>query len=287
MRADRDPRAVLREAGLRPKKSFGQHFLVSEAIARSIARACVPDAEMGRTRVVEIGAGTGMLTRLLAQRAQELVAIERDRELVPLLAHELVGTRTRVLEADAASVDFTTLWPARSPDCPRVICGNLPYSITGLLLRRVVDNAEAIDRAVFMVQEEVAQRLTAPPGTKQRGALTMFVGAVFEVHRLMRVPAGAFHPRPEVTSAVVELVTLRPPRARATATFRALVHRAFQARRKTLRNAWAGLAGNAEELQRAAQRASISLDARGETLEVESFARMADELMADELSALP
>jgi 16S rRNA (adenine1518-N6/adenine1519-N6)-dimethyltransferase len=237
---------------------------------------------MGRTRVVEIGAGTGMLTRVLAQRAQELVAIERDRELVPLLVRELAGTPTRVLEADAASVDFTSLWPAGSPDCPRVICGNLPYSITGLLLRRVVDNAEAIDRAVFMVQEEVAQRLTAAPGTKQRGALTVFVGAVFEVRRLMRVLAGSFHPRPEVASAVVELATLRPPRACTTATFRALVHGAFQARRKTLRNAWAGLASNAEELQRAAQRASISLDARGETLDVESFARM-----AEELSALP
>jgi 16S rRNA (adenine1518-N6/adenine1519-N6)-dimethyltransferase len=280
VRTDRDPRAVLREAGLRPKKSFGQHFLISEPIALSIARACVPDAEIGRTRVVEIGAGTGMLTRLLAQRAQELVAIERDRELVPLLARELAGTPTRILEADAASVDLTTLWPAQSPDCPRVICGNLPYSITGLLLRRVVDNAESIDRAVFMVQDEVAQRLTAAPGKKERGALTVFVGAVFEVRRLLRVPAGAFHPRPEVTSAVVQLATLRPSRARTTATFRALVHGAFQKRRKTLRNAWAGLAGNAEELQRAAQRASISLDARGETLEVESFARMADELSA-------
>jgi 16S rRNA (adenine1518-N6/adenine1519-N6)-dimethyltransferase len=268
----------LREAGLRPKKSFGQHFLVSEPIARSIARACVPDSEIGRTRVVEIGAGTGMLTRLLAQRAHELVAIERDRELVPVLARELAGTPARVLEADAASIDFATLWPAPSALYPRVVCGNLPYSITGLLLRRVVDSSEAIDRAVFMVQEEVAHRLTAAPGTKERGALTVFVGAVFEVHRLLRVPAGAFHPRPEVTSAVVELVTLRPSRARTTAAFRVLVHRAFQARRKTLRNAWAGLAGDAEGLHRAAQRAGISLDARGETLEVESFARMAGEL---------
>jgi 16S rRNA (adenine1518-N6/adenine1519-N6)-dimethyltransferase len=282
VRPDRDPRAVLREAGLRPKKSFGQHFLVSEPIARSIASLCVPDTEIGRTRVVEIGAGTGMLTRLLAPRARELVAIERDRELVPVLARELAGTPARVLEADAGSIDFAALWPAQSPPSPRVVCGNLPYSITGLLLRRVVDSAEAFDRAVFMVQEEVAYRLTAAPGCKERGALTVFVGAVFDVRRLLRVPAGAFHPRPQVTSAVVELVTRRPSRAPITAAFQGLVHRAFQARRKTLRNAWTGLAENADELRRAAERAGISLDARGETLEVESFARM-----AEELSALP
>src|SRR5260370_13888466 len=241
VRADRDPRAVLREAGLRPKKSFGQHFLISEPIALSVARACVTDAEIGRTRVVEIGAGTGMLTRLLAPRAHELVAIGRDRELVPVLARELAGSSARVLEADAASIDFATLWPAQAIPHPRVVCGNLPYSITGLLLRRVVDSSEAIDRAVFMVQEEVAHRLTAAAGTKERGALTVFVGAVFDVRRLLRVPAGAFHPRPEVTSAVVELVTLRPSRARVTPRFRVLVHRAFQARRQTLRKAWFGL----------------------------------------------
>jgi 16S rRNA (adenine1518-N6/adenine1519-N6)-dimethyltransferase len=280
VRRDRDPRTVLREAGLRPKKSFGQHFLVSDAIAQSIARACVPDAEIGRTRVVEIGAGTGMLTRLLAPRARELVAIERDRELVPVLARELAGTSARILEADAASIDFATMWPSQSPESPRVVCGNLPYSITGLLLRRAVDNAQAFDRAVFMIQEEVARRLTAAPGNKERGALTVFVGAVFAVRRLLQVAAGAFHPRPEVTSALIELVTLRPPRAGVTAAFQALVHRAFQARRKTLRNAWSGLAETPAELLRAANRAGVSLDARGETLEVESFARMAEELNA-------
>ncbi len=270
----RDPRTLLREAGLRPKKSFGQNFLVAEGIARAIARACVPDDEVGRARVVEIGAGTGALTALLAERAASVAAIERDRDLVPLLAQALEGTCARVIEQDAQSADFAAL--LGPPDAPRVLCGNLPYQITGPLMRMAVENAEHFDRAVFMVQDEVAQRLAARPGTKAWGGLTVFVRAAFDVRRVLRAPPGAFHPPPDVTSAVIELVPVRPPRARETEQFRALVRRAFEARRKTLRNAWAGLAGDGESLERAAAKAGISLDARGETLDVDAFARMAD-----------
>ncbi|HTB77515.1 MAG TPA: 16S rRNA (adenine(1518)-N(6)/adenine(1519)-N(6))-dimethyltransferase RsmA [Polyangiaceae bacterium] len=270
----RDPRTLLREAGLRPKKSFGQNFLVAEGIARAIARACVPDDEVGKARVVEIGAGTGALTGLLAERAASVAAIERDRDLVPLLAQALEGTCARVIEEDAQSVDFAAL--LGPPDAPRVLCGNLPYQITGPLMRMAVENAEHFDRAVFMVQDEVAQRLAARPGTKAWGGLTVFVRAAFDVRRVLRAPPGAFHPPPDVTSAVIELVPVRPPRARETEQFRALVRRAFEARRKTLRNAWAGLAGDGESLERAAAKAGISLDARGETLDVDAFARMAD-----------
>jgi 16S rRNA (adenine1518-N6/adenine1519-N6)-dimethyltransferase len=272
----RDPRTILREAGLRPKKSFGQNFLVSDGIARAVARAVVRDDEIGRARVVEIGAGTGALTALLAERAATVTAIERDRDLVPLLERAFEGTRVRVLEVDAQSAEFAALLGA--PDAPRVLCGNLPYAITGPLLRTAVEHADRVDRVVFMVQDEVAARLTARPGTKEWGGLTVFVRAAFDVRRVLRAPPGAFHPPPDVTSAVVELVPLRPPRARETDQFRALVRRAFEARRKTLRNAWAGLAPDAESLERAAHQAGISLDARGETLDVDAFARMADAL---------
>jgi 16S rRNA (adenine1518-N6/adenine1519-N6)-dimethyltransferase len=271
----RDPRTLLREAGLRPKKSFGQNFLVSDSIARAIAHACVADDEIGRARVVEIGAGTGVLTLLLAERAAEVIAIERDRDLVPLLAHALEGTRARALEGDAQSVDLSVLLGDADPLSPRVLCGNLPYSITGPLLRRAVEHVHGLERAVFMVQDEVAQRLTASPGTKQWGGLTVFVQAAFDTRRILRAAPGAFHPPPEVTSAVVQLTPAAPPRAEETERFRTLVRRAFEARRKTLRNAWVGLAGDAAALQRAAAEAGISLDARGETLEVEAFARMA------------
>jgi 16S rRNA (adenine1518-N6/adenine1519-N6)-dimethyltransferase len=274
----RDPRSVLREAGLRPKKSFGQNFLIAPPIARAIATACVPDDEIGRARVVEIGAGTGVLTRLLAARARTLAAVERDRELVPLLERELTATGVLVIEADAQSIDFAPLLGDADPGSPRVLCGNLPYAISGVLLRRAVESAGQVERVVFMLQQEVADRLGATPGTKSWGALSVFVRAAYDVQRLLRVPAGAFHPPPEVASALVQLVPVRPPRATETAAFRTLVHRAFGARRKTLRNAWAGVAPDAASLERAAARAGIALEARGETLDVSAFGRMAEAL---------
>jgi 16S rRNA (adenine1518-N6/adenine1519-N6)-dimethyltransferase len=277
----RDPRSVLREAGLRPKKSFGQNFLVAEGIARSIAAACVHDDELGSARVLEIGAGTGALTRLLAERARSVVAVERDRDLVPLLQRDLASDRVRIVEADAQSVDLAELLGPPEKGSTRVLCGNLPYSITGSLLRLAVEHADAVDRVVFMVQDEVASRLVAQPGSKDWGALTVFVRAAFESKRLLRAPPGAFHPPPDVTSAVVELRPLHPPRAVETERFRALVRGAFGARRKTLRNAW-GRVAPATLLAEAAARANVALDARGETLDVDAFARMASAL--DDLS---
>ncbi|HEY3815666.1 MAG TPA: 16S rRNA (adenine(1518)-N(6)/adenine(1519)-N(6))-dimethyltransferase RsmA [Polyangiaceae bacterium] len=274
----RDPRAVLREAGLRPKKSFGQNFLVASSIAASIAEACVHDDEVGRARVVEIGAGTGVLTRLLAVRARTVAAIERDRDLVPLLSRDLADVGARVVEADAQTVDLAALLGEPEPGSPRVLCGNLPYAITGPLLRRAMEHAAHVERVVFMLQDEVAERLGASPGTKEWGALTVFIRAAFDVRRVLRAPPGAFHPPPEVSSAVVELLPVRPPRATETGRFRALVRGAFGARRKTLRNAWSKLAPDPATLEAAAARAGVSLAARGETLDVEAFARMADAL---------
>lgn len=273
---------MLRAAGLRPKRGFGQNFLVAEPIARAIAVACVPDNQVGRARVVEIGAGTGALTRWLAERALSVVAIERDRNLVPLLDRALAGTCARVLEADAQSVDLAALLGEASCDSPRVLCGNLPYALTGPLLRRAVEHAGDLERVVFMVQQEVASRLGASRGTKEWGALTVFVRAAFDVRRVLRASPGAFHPPPDVTSAVVELLPLRPPRAKETARFRALVRGAFEQRRKTLRNAWSRVECDGSMLERAAARAGVPLEARGESLDVESFARMADAL--EELS---
>jgi 16S rRNA (adenine1518-N6/adenine1519-N6)-dimethyltransferase len=282
----RDAKTLLRGAGLRPKRSFGQNFLVSTRVARAIATACVPDEEVGRARVVEIGAGTGTLTRLLAARARTLVAIERDRDLVPLLRREFAsagGDRChaedlRIVEADAKTADFEALLGDRRADSPRVLCGNLPYALTGPLLRRCEELAPNVERVVFMVQQEVADRLVADPGTKSWGALTVFVRAAFDVRRVLRVPAAAFHPRPEVASTLIELCPLRPPPVRPTETFRELVRRAFAMRRKTLRNAWAGVAPDPSALQHAAARAHIDLNARGETLDVSAFGRMAQAL---------
>ena len=259
-----DPRAVLRERGLRPKKSFGQNFLVAPDVARRIAEAAVRDAE----RVVEFGAGTGALTWELARRASRVIAVERDRDLVPVL-REGAPDNVEVLEADAKKFEI----PAGV-----VLTGNLPYQLTGPLLERATAHARTIVRAVFMVQREVADRLLAAPSTKEYGALTVFVRAAFDVQRLMTVSAGSFFPRPDVTSAVVVL-TPREHRIPETDRFRQLVRAAFAQRRKTLRNAWRAVAPS-EELEAAAREASISLDARGETLSVEYFGAMARSLGA-------
>lgn len=274
----RSPRAVLERTGLSPKKSFGQNFLVAPHAVEAIARACVPDAEVGRARVLELGAGTGVLTRALAERAARVVAIERDRELVPVLREELADLEhVTIEEGDAQTAEPAALLGAADASAPRVVCGNLPYQITGRLLERAVAHADDLERVVFMVQLEVAERLAAEPGSKTYGALTVFVQAAFAVTKLFDVSRGSFHPPPAVTSAVVRLDPLRPRRAEETDLFRAVVKGAFGARRKTLRNAWRSL-GDADAVAAAAARAGISLDARGETLSVDAFAAMAHEL---------
>lgn len=268
-----DARAVLRRVGLAPKRSFGQNFLVSTHAVEGIARACVPDAERGTARVIELGAGTGVLTAALATRAAAVVAVERDRDLVPVLRDELAAhANVTIVEGDAQSVVPRDLLGDTAG--PRVLAGNLPYQITGRLLELATQHADDLDRVVFMVQLEVAERLAARPGSKTYGALTVFVGAAFEVTKLFEVSPGSFHPPPEVTSAVVELRPRRPRLAEETETFRAVVKGAFGARRKTLRNAWGKLA-EPGRVAEAAARAGISLDARGETLDVEAFSRMA------------
>jgi 16S rRNA (adenine1518-N6/adenine1519-N6)-dimethyltransferase len=185
----------------------------------------------------------------------------------------------RVVEGDAQAVSPSELLGGFEQGSPRVLCGNLPYQLTGRLLERACAAADDVERVVFMVQLEVAERLAASPSSKEYGALTVFVRAAFRVKRLFTVSPGSFHPPPDVTSAVVLLEPERPRRTPETDTFRAVVRGAFAMRRKTLRNAWSKVAP-AEKVAAAATAAGVSLDARGETLDVEQFAAMARALDA-------
>jgi 16S rRNA (adenine1518-N6/adenine1519-N6)-dimethyltransferase len=261
---------LLRERGLRPKKSFGQNFLQDPNTCARIAELCTtPEGGV----VLEIGAGLGALTKPLLERAARVIAIERDRDLVPILRELFEDTpHLEIVEADAVKVD----WRAhlQGGPSPRVIAGNLPYQITGRLIQRSVALADIVDCVVFMVQREVADRLAAKPGGRDYGALSVFTQAAFDVARALKVPAGAFVPAPKVDSAVIVLTPLRPPRAIEDDTFRNVVKRAFNQRRKTLRNAWKALLSK-DELEAAAATAGIDLGARAETLDVEAFARMA------------
>jgi 16S rRNA (adenine1518-N6/adenine1519-N6)-dimethyltransferase len=229
--------------------------------------------------VVEIGAGLGALTRPLLERARTVVALERDRDLVPILRSELAteveSGRLIVVETDAKRFDYESTFDAVEP--PRAIAGNLPYNLTGPLLERIGGLSRSIERATVLVQLEVADRLAARPGTAAYGALTVFVQATYAVRRAFVVRSGAFHPAPDVDSAVVVLEPHAVPLALETPTFRALVKNAFGKRRKTLKNAWSAL-GDSGALEAAARRAEIDLGRRGETLGVSEFARMAKEL---------
>lgn len=270
------PKVLLERYGLKPKYSFGQNFLADERLAARIAEAC------GATggSVVELGSGLGALTRpLLASGVSYVLAVERDRDLVPALGQELASDveagRLSILEEDAKSVDFVAALAGRPT--PHVVAGNLPYQITGPLLEKAIHSAPSISRAVFLVQLEVADRLAAAPGSDAYGALSVFAQRAFKVERAFVVRRGAFYPQPNVDSAVV---TLEPRGASAESeAFRSLVKRAFEQRRKKLKNAWAGLFGERGlDLEAAAQRAKIDLSLRGETLSVADFARMAEEL---------
>lgn len=267
---------AFRERGLAAKKSFGQNFLVDPGIARQIAEL----AAFGQgATVLEVGAGLGALTEPLLACGADVIAVERDRDLCPILRDAFAGPiaegKLVVLEADAKQIDLQKEL-ARSSG-PRVIAGNLPYQLTGPLLEATTRSAHSLDRAVFMVQAEVAERLLAAPATESYGALTVFVSAAFRVSRALTVSRGAFQPRPGVDSAVVVLTPVMPPRAEETETFRAAVRAAFAQRRKTLRNAWRAL-GEGTTVATSAEAAGIDLDRRGETLSVEEFARFAAEL---------
>lgn len=273
------PKAQLQSRGLRPKKHFGQNFLADEQLAQRIADLVPQGAS-----VVELGAGLGALTRPLLTRAGKLVAVERDRDLVPALAElfpeDIASGKLRIEEADAKAVTVSGLLG----DAPKpwVLAGNLPYQISGPLLEASIGQARDVARVIFLLQLEVVDRLVAKPDSDHYGALSVFIQAAFHVERALVIRRGAFYPQPEVDSAVVSLV----PRAdivAETKAFRAVVRGAFQKRRKKLRNAWENVCGkDRAALSLCAERAGIDLDARGETLSVADFARMAEALEAPE-----
>jgi len=266
------PKATLAQYDLRPKKSFGQNFLADAQLVDRIA-ALAGD----RAHVIEIGAGLGGLTACLLNRGHRVTAIERDRDLIAVLTDVLQPAlqdgSLKILEEDAKAVDVAELFAGAER---RVLMGNLPYQITGPLLQNAVVTQGSLDLAVFLVQKEVADRLCAAPSSKTYGALSVFAQAAFEVTRAMIVRRGAFYPQPNVDSAVVTLTPRRPPISEETEAFRQLVQGAFRERRKVLRNSWKGVLGASRQaLEAAATECGISLDARGETLSVEHFARMA------------
>ena len=266
----RHARDLLRAYGLSPKRSFSQNFLVQAGAIDRIADAA---AELG-DELVELGPGLGALTHALLERGCRVLAVELDRDMIRVLQGELgAHPALEIREGDAAELDLGTY--AEERGAKLVVTGNLPYQATGAILRQVLGHREALRGAVLMVQREVRDRLVAPPGTKEYGALSVFVQAGFEVDTVCKLRPGSFHPPPKVESAVVRLRPKPSPSAEETPRFRALVRAAFQMRRKTLRNALKTLDED-ERWARAAEIEGIDLSRRGETLSVREFGALAE-----------
>jgi 16S rRNA (adenine1518-N6/adenine1519-N6)-dimethyltransferase len=264
-----DPRRVLKRHGLWAKRSYSQNFLISERAVREIVQACELQED---TPVVELGPGCGTLTFALASISRMVTAIEKDPDMLQLLAAERGDRAIELVSGDAKAVDFSVY--ARAAGRKLTVAGNLPYAITGAIFRNLVEQVAQIERAVVMVQREVRDRLVALPDSSEYGALSIFCSQVFAVETVTHVPRTAFHPAPKVSSSVVRLVPHPQPRAAQTPEFEAIVRAAFQARRKTLRNAMQQAFGS-EATDRALVAAGIDGKRRGETLSIEEFAGLA------------
>jgi 16S rRNA (adenine1518-N6/adenine1519-N6)-dimethyltransferase len=268
-------RTTLRERGIFPYKGRGQHFLVNDAVAERIVEVSLiaPDDV-----VVEIGPGTGALTARLVGRAKRIIAVESDKKLYELIREKFASTPLEVVFGDALAYDYRGL--AESAGKPLVVVANLPYNISTPMIFRLLETGGTIKRIVLMLQREVAQRLTASPGTKEYGALTVAASRLCEISIAFGVGRGNFHPVPKVDSAVVVFsVRDRPyPDVGDAALFGRVVRAAFGGRRKTLRNALKPLLGPdaSDILESIEAAAGVDLSRRGETLSVEEFARLAD-----------
>ena len=258
------PAELLRKHHLKPKKDWGQNFLGDERVLGQLA--ALARLEAGDW-CVELGAGLGHFTQALqATGARQIVAVERDRELVPILRDELPGVE--IAEADAKSFDLKAI--AARAGGRIVLCGNLPYHLTSSILFHLLDQRVAVKRAVFLLQREVAERIAAPPGGRDYGLLSVLVQHVAEVRIGLEVSRHVFTPPPDVESSALVLEMLAEPRAAVgdEQRFRALVKAAFGLRRKTLWNALKHFEGGREALQAS----GIDPQRRAETLSVAEFA---------------
>jgi 16S rRNA (adenine1518-N6/adenine1519-N6)-dimethyltransferase len=255
---------------IRAKKSLGQNFLRDPHYLIKIADA----AKVGPDdSVLEIGPGLGHLTRVLAQRARKVLAIEVDDRLISHLQEEFEGLRNiEVIHADALEYDYGAL------DGSWKVVANLPYYISTPVIQRLIQHRHKFVSLTLMLQKEVADRIASPPGGKEYGYLSVLVQLYTQPRIEFKVPPGAFTPRPEVDSALITLLVRDRPAVRVADEhfFLRVVKAAFSQRRKTLRNALKQLDIAAVKMAAVAEETGINLGRRAETLSLEEFGRLAD-----------
>ena len=273
---------ILDRFGFSFKKKFGQNFLIDENVVRKIVR--ISGVTVDDT-VLEIGPGIGTMTQILAEEAGNVLAVEIDTKLIPVLEFTLADCpNVTVINNDILKCNLKELSDSYNSEKPFKVVANLPYYITtpiimGLLEENAVQNKKLLSSITVMIQKEVAERITATPGTKEYGALSLAVEYYTKPSFLMNVPANVFMPRPGVDSAVIGLEILKEPPVDVKdekKLFR-LIKAAFAQRRKTFINSVSGVLNVDKSVLRDALAAiDRGESVRGEVLTLEEFAKLSD-----------
>lgn len=265
-------RSIAERWGIRPTKQWGQNFVVDANTVRRIVRlagVCPGDV------VLEVGPGVGSLTLGLLAAGAHVVAVEID----PVLAEALPETVARLRPEDVGRLDVLPGDALRVSDLPRVpdaLVANLPYNVAVPVVLHLLEAFPSLRTGLVMVQSEVADRLVAPPGSRTYGVPSVKLAWFADAARAGAVPASVFWPVPRVESGLVSFTRHEAPASRASrAEVFAVIDAAFAQRRKTLRAALAGWAGSAAEAERILVAAGVDPGARGESLDIAQFARIA------------
>jgi len=277
----RSPKVLLAAHNIRPKKYLGQNFLADPNTAAMIVRR----ANILKDDVVlEIGAGLGALTIPLAQHVRKVFAVEKDRQILDLLKIEILVNKLEnvvLLEKDILNTDIQALVKNRQQKI--IVMGNLPYNISSQVLVQLVKARKTVSRAVLMFQKELAQRLTAQPGCKEYGRLTVMLRYCSDITKLADVSAHLFFPKPKVDSEVLEFRFKTQPEYLADdeAFLFKVIKAAFGNRRKTLKNALGAseLKMDAKTAKKLLERAGIDPVRRAETLTVKEFVKLSNNLL--------
>ncbi|HJB23310.1 MAG TPA: 16S rRNA (adenine(1518)-N(6)/adenine(1519)-N(6))-dimethyltransferase RsmA [Candidatus Jeotgalibaca pullicola] len=274
---------ILKKYGLSMKKSLGQNFLIEPSILTKMIEAGEIDKE---TSVIEIGPGIGALTERLARAAKKVVSFEVDQRLKPILKNELAAyDNVEIIFQDILQANVKEVIAEHfDPEDRIVVAANLPYYITTPIIMSFIEANLPIDVFVMMMQKEVAQRMTAQPSSKNYGSLTVAIDYYTEAEISFIVPKTVFIPQPNVDSAVLRLARREEPKVAVTdeKLFFQLTRGSFQQRRKTLWNNLMSLFGKTDEikelLKAALEASNIDGSRRAETLFIEEFAQLANEL---------
>ena len=259
------------------QKKFGQNFLIDGRVLEKIMDAADIGAE---DFVLEIGPGIGTMTQYLAERARQVMAVEIDRNLIPILSETLSDyDNVEILNADILKIDLRKTVEEKNQGKPIKVVANLPYYITTPIIMELFESEIPVDNITVMVQKEVADRMQAQPGTKDYGALSLAVQFYAEPYIVANVPPNCFMPRPKVGSAVIRLTRHQNPpvEVKNKKLLFQLIRASFNQRRKTLQNGiknFSGLSFSKEEVADALEQIGVSPTIRGEALSLEQFAEL-------------